>query len=144
MKAKNFLDQLQHKDIEAAIRHAEQKTTGEMRVFVSRHEPAEIIAAAQKEFDHLGMHKTADKNGVLIYVAPRARKFAIIGDAGVHQRCGDSFWEAVAGEMTEHFRKTRFTEGIIHGIQKAGELLAQHFPAQGKHPNQLSDDVAHD
>jgi uncharacterized membrane protein len=144
MKAKTFLDQLQHKDIEAAIRHAEQKTTGEIRVFVSRHEPAEIIASAQKEFDHLGMHKTADKNGVLIYVAPAARKFAIIGDAGVHQRCGDSFWQAVAGEMTEHFKKTRFTEGIIHGLQKAGQLLAEHFPAKGDHPNQLPDDVAHD
>ncbi len=90
------------------------------------------------------MDKTSEKNGVLIYVAPRARKFAIIGDAGVHERCGDAFWTDVAGEMTNHFKQTRFTEGILHGIQKAGELLAKHFPGQPDHPNQLPDDIAHD
>lgn len=144
MKTREFLKQLQHDDIVAAIKKAERLTSGEIRVFITRHEPDDAIAAAQAEFARLGMHKTTDRNGVLIYVAPRVRKFAIIGDNGVHQRCGDAFWTDVAAEMTGHFKKTRFTEGILHGIQKAGELLAQHFPAKPDHPNQLSDDVEHD
>ncbi len=144
MRAKKFLNQLQHDDIVGAIRKAEKKTSGELRVFISRHEPEDVIAAAQAEFTRLGMTKTTEKNGVLIYVAPRARKFAIIGDAGVHEHCGDQFWQAVAAEMTGHFKKTRFTEGIIHGIQKAGELLAQHFPGKPDDSNQLPDDIAHD
>ncbi|MDB6021683.1 MAG: hypothetical protein JWQ04_1540 [Pedosphaera sp.] len=144
MKARDFIKELHNEDIVAAIRKAEKRTSGEIRVFISRREPTDAITAAQEQFAKLGMDKTAEKNAVLIYVAPRVRKFAIIGDAGVHQRCGDGFWQAVAGEMTGHFRKSQFTEGILHGIHKAGELLAQHFPGKPDHPNQLPDDVEHD
>src|SRR5271163_4943011 len=141
MNAKAFLKEVRHQDIVAAIQHAEKKTSGEIRVFVSRHKPDDAIAAAQAEFAHLGMNKTADRNGVLIYVAPLVRKFAIIGDTGVHARCGDEFWQKVAAEMTGHFKREEFTEGIIHAVRKAGALLAQHFPAKKNHPNQLPDDV---
>jgi uncharacterized membrane protein len=144
MKAKDFLSQLQHDDIVAAIRKAEQKTSGEIRVFISRKEPADAVAAAQAHFEELGMQKTEEKNGVLIFVAPRVRKFAVIGDAGVHAHCGEQFWNAVAGEMTGHFKKGEFSAGILHGIQKAGELLAQHFPRKPGDKNQLPDDIAHD
>lgn len=144
MKARDFLNQLRHDDIVAAIRKAEQKTSGEIRVFISRHEPDDPVAAAQAEFLRLGMDKTKEKNGVLIFVAPRARKFAIIGDAGVHSRCGDEFWTQVAAEMTGHFKKAEFTQGILHAIHKAGELLAQHFPRHPGDQNQLPDDIAHD
>jgi uncharacterized membrane protein len=65
---------------------------------------------------------------VLIFVTPRSRKFAVIGDAGVHAKCGDAFWQELAQAMTGHFRKSEFTEGITHGVSKAGELLAEHFP----------------
>jgi uncharacterized membrane protein len=144
MKAKEFLSQLRHEDIVAAIRKAEKHTSGEIRVFISRHEPADPIPAAQAEFARLGMNRTRDKNGVLIYIAPLARKFAIVGDTGVHERCGDVFWQKVAGEMVGHFKKTEFTEGLLHGIHKAGELLAQHFPGSTDGPNRLPDDIAHD
>jgi len=86
------------------------------------------VAAAQKEFVRLGMAKSPEQNGVLIFVAPRTRKFAVIGDEGVHAKCGDEFWRELAKTMTEYFRKSEFTEGVIHGVRKAGELLAKHFP----------------
>ena len=144
MKAREFLKTLQQDDIVAAIRKAEKKTSGEIRVFITRKEPADAIAAAQTQFSELGMEKTGERNGVLIFVAPRVRKFAVIGDTGVHARCGDAFWHAVAGEMTGHFKKEEFTSGILHGIHKAGELLAQHFPRKPDDINELPDDIAHD
>ncbi|MDB6015542.1 MAG: hypothetical protein JWR19_31 [Pedosphaera sp.] len=144
MKAKEFLNRLQHDEIVAAIRAAEKKTSGEIRVFISRQEPADPIAAAQQHFTRLGMNKTEEKNGVLIFVAPRVRRFAVIGDAGVHRRCGDGFWQEVAAEMSGHFKKEEFTRGILHGVHKAGELLAQHFPRRTGDRNELSDDVETD
>lgn len=144
MKAKEFLNQLEHDKIVAAIQKAEQKTSGEIRVFISRHEPEDPIAAAQRQFAHLGMAKTKEKNGVLIFVAPAARKFAIIGDSGVHSRCGAGFWRDVAAVMSGYFKKGEFTPGILHGIEKAGELLAQHFPHRPDDKNELPDDIAHD
>jgi uncharacterized membrane protein len=144
MKAREFLSQLQHDTIVKTIAEAEQKTSGEIRVFISRKEPEDPVAAAQKAFLHLGMDKTKEKNGVLLFFAPRVRKFAIIGDAAVHALCGDEFWKEVAQEISTHFRKGDFTEGVLHGITRAGKLLAEHFPRHPGDKNQLSDDIAHD
>ena len=144
MKHREFLNQLRHDDIVAAIRVAEQKTSGEIRVFISHKTVDDAVAAAQKQFERLGMTKTQQRNGVLIFVAPRARKFAVIGDTAVHQKCGDPFWRALADEMTSHFKKSEFTAGIVHAIAKAGELLAAHFPPQKDAVNELADQVEHD
>ena len=141
---KDFLKQLRHDDIVAAIRNAEKKTSGEIRVFISRKNADDAVAAAQIQFEKLGMTKTHHRNGVLIFVAPRARKFAIIGDTAVHQKCGDAFWQALAAEMTGHFKKSEFTSGIVHAVSKAGELLAAHFPPQPGDGNELADEVEHD
>src|SRR5277367_2800919 len=93
MKAREFLTQLQHDAIVRAIGEAEAATSGDIRLFVSRKEPEDAVAAAQAAFEHLGMHETKERNGVLLFVAPRARKFAIVGDKAVHERCGDAFWK---------------------------------------------------
>jgi uncharacterized membrane protein len=144
MRARNFLTQLRHDDIVAAIRDAERRTSGEIRVFISRKVVEEPVAAAQAAFLRLGMQKTRERNAVLIFLAPRTHKFAVIGDAGVHQKCGDVFWQEMAKAMTDHFRKSEFTQGILHGIEKAGKLLAEHFPRRPDDRNKLPDGVAHD
>lgn len=81
---------------------------------------------------------------MLIFVAPRSHKLAVIGDAGVHALCGDGFWRELTDEMAGYFRKSEFTSGLVHGIRKAGQVLAQHFPARPGDQNELPDDVAHD
>ena len=144
MKARQFLSQLRHDDIVAAIREAEKQTSGEIRVFISRKPVEEPLPVAQAHFLRMGMQKTRHRNAVLIFVAPRTHKFAVIGDAGVHTHCGDVFWRELADEMAGHFRKSEFTTGIVHAIRKAGQLLARHFPASADDRNELSDDVARD
>lgn len=144
MRARDFLSKLQHDDIVAAIHEAERQTSGEIRVFISRKEIEDPVTAAQAAFLHLKMDKTRHRNGVLIFVAPRVHKFAVIGDSAVHAKCGDAFWNEMRDSMVEYFRKSEFSQGIIHGIKKAGSLLAQHFPHHPGDKNELSDDVAHD
>jgi len=144
MRARDFLSKLQHDDIVAAIRDAEHKTSGQIRVFISRKDVEDPVTAAQAAFVHLKMEKTRHRNGVLIFVAPRVHKFAVIGDSAVHAKCGDAFWQETRDSMAEHFRKSEFSQGIVHGIKKAGSLLAQHFPHHDGDGNELSDDVAHD
>jgi uncharacterized membrane protein len=128
MHPKEFKNRLHHDGVVDAIRQAEQKTTGEIRVIVSHKHVETPVAEAEKEFVRLGMGKSPNRNGVLIFVAPRSHKFAVIGDQGVHEKCGDEFWQKLAAAMTDYFRKSEFTEGIVHGVRKAGELLAEHFP----------------
>jgi uncharacterized membrane protein len=128
MHPKKLIKQLPHDTLVAAIREAEQKTSGQIRVLISHKSVTDPVSVAQKEFVRLGMTKAPERNGVLIFVAPRTHKFAVIGDEGVHAKCGDEFWRELAKVMTDYFRKSEFAEGIIHGVRKAGELLAEHFP----------------
>ena len=144
MKVNEFLNQLRHDDIVAAVRHAESKTSGEIRVFISHKKTDDAVVAAQKVFLYMGMTKTRHHNGVLIFVAPKAHKFAVIGDQAVHEKCGDVFWQALAAEMSGYFQKSDFTEGILHGVRKAGELLAEHFQPERGAKHELSDEVEHD
>jgi uncharacterized membrane protein len=144
MRAKQFVQQLREDEIVAAIRAAERKTSGELRVFISKFDIADPVAAAQEEFNRLGMEQTRERNAVLIYLAPGPRKFAVIGDCGVHARCGDIFWQELARSMTARFRVGEFTEGIVQGITRAGELLAENFPRRPDDSNELPDRVEHD
>ena len=87
MRTKEFLTHLDHNRIVAAIRAAETKTAGEIRVYLQRGEfEGDPLVAAQAKFQELGMEKTVDRNGILIFVMPRARKFAVIGDKGIHEK----------------------------------------------------------
>jgi len=128
MHPRTFAKHLQHDTIVAAIHDAEHKTSGQIWVTISPKHIDDPVVAAQVEFMRLGMNQSPERNGVLIFVAPRSHKFAVIGDEAVHAKCGDEFWRKLADVMTGYFRKSEFTPGIIHAVQKAGDLLAEHFP----------------
>ena len=133
----SFFSQIDNDRIVKAIADAESASSGEVRVHVTHRKPEDLEARARRRFELLGMTKTADRNGVLFYIAPGLRRFQILGDAGIHEKCGADFWKDVAGEMEESFRRGEFTEGIVRGVQKVGELLAVHFPRSTQDRNEL-------
>ncbi len=141
---RRFLSQLDHDRIVAAIAEAEKKTSAEIRVHVTRHKPQNLEERAKRRFELLGMTRTTHRNGVLIYIAPNLRRFRILGDAGIHEKCGDDFWKETAGELESHFRKGQFTEGLVHGIGKVGKVLAEHFPRQAADRDELPDELTED
>jgi uncharacterized membrane protein len=144
MNSREFLAQLDDVKIVAEIAQAEQGTSGEIRVFVSRKEVDDVVSRAQRRFEKLGMTKTALRNGVLLYFAPHSRKFAVVGDLAIHEKCGPAFWEEVSTEVRAHLRTERFTEAVIHGVRKVGEVLARHFPPQADDRDELSNEIARD
>jgi len=130
--------------IVAAITAAEATSSGEIRVHITRRKPEDLEARALRRFHLLGMANTKGRNGILIYIAPRARQFRILGDVAIHEKCGPEFWEEVARAMEGHFRKGEFTEGVVRGIEKAGQVLALHFPPTASDRNELPDKVTKD
>ncbi len=127
--------------VQDAIAAAERLGSGEIRVVVARASASDPVAAAEHEFDRLGMARTEARNGVLLFLAPRSRTFAIVGDEGVHARCGETFWKEVAAAMETEFRRGDFTAGLVLGIGRAGALLAEHFPRRVGDSNELPDRV---
>jgi uncharacterized membrane protein len=145
MKTRQFLHQLDHERILAAIREAEARSRGEVRVHVSNQAAEDVQRAAAAQFERLGMTATALRNGVLIYVSPPAQQFAVIGDLAIHERGGPGFWAAVAQAMEEDFRAGRFTDGIVKGVERVGDALATHFPRTDQRDvNELPDHVTED
>lgn len=142
MRTKEFLGKLDHDRIVEAIRAAEQKSSGQIRVYLHRGNLKEdALGAAQERFRRLGMEKTQDRNAVLIFVASRAHKFAVIGDQAIHQKCGDALWQNVVGKMRDHFQNERFSDAIVDAIRDIGEVLAEHFPKTAAATPNLPDEV---
>src|SRR5438874_7523892 len=113
MIPKEFLERLEDQRIVEAIGRAEGKTSGEIRVFVSEAEVGDAVEMAKVQFETMGMTKTRERNGVLIFVAPKGRTFAIVGDQGVHAKCGEEFWKRIVEGIGERFKRGEFTEGIV-------------------------------
>jgi uncharacterized membrane protein len=142
MKPQEFLDRLDHQRISGAIAAAERTTSGEIRVFVERGDvAADPLLFAEQKFLELGMEKTAERNAILIFVAPHAQKFAVVGDEGVHKKCGAEFWQQLVDAMRAHFQREEFTDALVEAIESAGELLARYFPRRHDDRNELSDQV---
>jgi len=143
-QADAFVEALDDERIVAAIREAESRTRAEIRVHVAQDAAEDAQAAGARAFEALGMTQTAERNGVLLFVAPASRRFAVLGDVGIHERCGDGFWADVAQAMAAEFRASRFTEGILAGIAAVAAELARHFPrtAGDGDRNELPDAVS--
>lgn len=143
MRTREFLSKVEHDRIVQTIREAESNTSGEIRVFIQRGKlNGDPLLAAQKKFHQLGMHKTRERNAVLIFVAPRAHKFAVVGDKAIHQKCGDEFWQRIVEGMRTHFQNEKFTDALVEGIREIGKLLAAHFPKTSTSSTELPDEVA--
>lgn len=128
--------------VEAAIRVAEQRTSGELRVAISRfYFWGNVRRAAESTFAHLRMERTRHRNGVLLFVAPRLRRFAIVGDVGIHDHVRDAFWESVARDICQAFRAGDRTAGLERAIAAIGDRLAEHFPPDPADRNELPNRV---
>lgn len=111
-----------------AIREAELATSGEIRVSVARFFWGDVEKVAGKAFRRLGMESTPERNGVLIFLVPGRKRFAVLGDVAIHAQVGQAFWEDVAACLSAHFSRGDFTEGLVEGIRLVGERLSSHFP----------------
>lgn len=88
------------------------------------------------------MNETALRNGVLIYLAVKDHKFAIIGDEGINNVVENDFWEDIKNDMTQSFRNNLFTDGIIYGVLRCGKKLKAYFPHQENDIDELSNEIS--
>ena len=132
-------------DLEAvrqAVAGAERVTSAEIRVHLDHRCPGEALPRAIAVFERLGMHGTEARSGVLIYVAVADRKLAVIGDRGIHERVGDTYWQRVVDGMLAHMRNSRPRDGLVQAVRDVGTALQSHFPRRTDDRNELDDDVS--
>ncbi len=137
-----FLTVEEQRRIVDAVAAAEKITSGEIRVHLARKAGRNPYRAAVVVFRRLGMHRTEARNGVLIFLGLKKKRFAIIGDQGINEKVPDGFWEETSREMAGYFCRNDFAGGIVAGIASAGEKLAAFFPWQEDDVNELPDEIS--
>lgn len=137
-----FLSSSEEQDIVEAIRIAELKTSGEIRVHIEKTSKSDVFNRAMEVFHYLKMDNTKLQNGVLIYVAIDDKNFVIYGDKGINDVVHDDFWDSTKDIMQSHFKSGDFKQGLVEGITKAGTVLEKYFPWDHNDNNELSNEIS--
>ena len=140
--ARRFMSVADLDAVARAVAEAERLTSAEIRVHLDHRCAGDAMRRAVEVFERLGMHRTAERHGVLIYVAVADRKLAVIGDAGIHERVGEAYWRKLVAAVTRHFGEERPRDGFIHAIAELGQVLRRHFPRRPDDANERPDDVS--
>jgi uncharacterized membrane protein len=144
MNANQFIATIADQQVIQAIQSAEAQTSGELRVFVTDKFVEDPVSEAWKTFARLNMQDTAQRNAVLIFVGPKARKFAIVADEGIHHFCKEAFWNQLAHQLSEGFKAGDYTGSLVRLIEEIGRALAAHFPRLEADANELPNEVLRD
>ena len=141
-KKQNWFTPQENEAIVNAIRAAEKRTSGEIRVFIeSRCSYVDPVDRAFEVFFGLKMDKTEDRNGVVLYVAMKDQQLAVFGDKGIHEKVGTEFWNKEVNKMLSSFSGENYTYGIVQIITEIGDALVSNFPYENEDRNELPDDI---
>ena len=128
------------------IKEYEKLTAGEICVSIRERKSflqwrKTVDELAKREFARLGIGKTRDKTGVLIYILLEERQFYILADSAINNKVNENTWHKIKDGMQEFFIKGMFAKGILHGVEETGKILAEHFPVKPDDTNEIPDDV---
>lgn len=142
-KRKSIFDKLETEKIVSAIRDAERRTSGEIRVYIeAKNSYVNPMDRAVEVFANLKMEKTDHRNGVLLYIALKHHEVALYGDEGIYQKTGKEFWEKEVSDMIKNFREQSLVKGIVQCLSDIADVLNNHFPyVPSEDKNELPDDI---
>ena len=142
--ARKLLNNEEDRRIVEAIKQAELNTSGEIKVHIENHCLGKVEERSLFVFNRLKMNETQQRNGVLIYLAVKDHKFAILGDEGINKVVEATFWNDIRDMMASEFKQERFAEGLEQGILRCGEKLKTYFPYQTNDVNEIPDDISYE
>jgi uncharacterized membrane protein len=137
----SFISKDEREHLRKAIVDAEAMTSGEIRVYIEKECPGDPFPRAVHLLHKLEMHQKAHRNAVLFYLAYAHKKFAVVGDEGIHKKVEPDFWDKIKDICIESFKKNEYAAGLVNGIMLAGAKLKEQFPHQAGDVNELPDDI---
>lgn len=120
----------------------EKQTSSEIRIHIEEQNDAAVLDRAAFVFDHLSMHRTQQRNALLIYIQLYPSALAIIGDVGIHPHVNAEKWQSWKDLLARHFSQGDFASGIEQTLQAISAHLAPIFPWSENDINELSDQIS--
>jgi len=142
-KKKDLFTAAENERIVNAIRNAEKRTSGEVRIYIEPKNPlVDPLERAALIFAKLEMDETEHRNAVLLYIATKHKELSLYGDKGIHEKVGQEYWQKQVQQMLQNFRNDGFVDGIVNCITHIGETLAEKFPYNpSEDKNELPDEI---
>ena len=142
-KQKPFFSEKEQQQIIQSVQSAEQRTSGEIRIFIENYcRYVDALDRAAEIFFNLEMQKTKDRNGVLLYIAMKDRQLAVFGDEGIHQKVGTEYWNREVQLLVSKFNSDNYADGISACVMDIGEALHKYFPYnRDTDKNELPDNI---
>lgn len=140
-KVEDFLTSDEEAEVVEAIRQAEQNTSGEICIHLEKSTSINTTNRAVEVFHKLGMHKTQNRNAVLIYIAVKDKQFAIYGDENINKKVPDNFWDSTRDIILKNLKKNNNKQALVEGIIMVGNQLKHHFSYNENDTNELPNDI---
>lgn len=132
--------------ISKKIKEKEKITSGEIVVSVKEKSPfafkkKSIKELAEEEYDRIGINKTRDNTGILLYMILDRREFYILADSAINQKVNVEVWDSIKLKMESFFKEGEFCKGIVNAVDEVGNILSNHFPIKPDDTNEISNKV---
>jgi len=102
---------------------------GYKRVFVREGRATEMAEEqAFQEFYRHGLHETAEKTGVLLFVSLLERRVVVLGDASIDAAAPPATWVGTRDAVLEGVRAGALRDGLSQAVRRMGDVLAERFP----------------
>ena len=115
--------------IRDAIAAAQNATSAPIHVSIAPYFWGSVRRTAERALKKHKLAHTPGRNGVLFFVVPSRREFAIIGDIGAHEALGQKAWDTTAELVRESFARDDATSGLLLGIEMIERGLSDRFPS---------------
>ncbi len=130
--------------IENAVKAAEARTTAEIALFIREwtsplaRDPSVVRARAERLFVTHGLHRTAARNAVMLYVTLREHQAVVLGDSGIDARVQPDSWNHIVAVLTEAAKSGRLVDGVCAAVEACGALLAELYPARADDVDEIA------
>jgi len=141
--ARTLLSNLEERLLVKYISEQEARTSGEIRVHIEDYCESDPLERAVNVFRYLNMHKTRDRNGILIYLSARDHRLAIWGDEGIDAKVNQKFWTEIVAITASDFKANEYLLGLKAAVKLVGTKLKEEFPRKADDKNELPNEISY-
>ena len=110
------------------------------RLFVRERRATEVAEEqAFQEFYGNDLHTTEAATGVLLFVSLLDHRVIVLADHGISEQVPADVWREVDAAILAGIRAGSLRDGLVEGIRRCGDVLAEQFPWQDGDRNELPD-----
>jgi putative membrane protein len=98
-----------------------------------------VHRAAVAQFEALGLTRTRDATGVLLYVNLAHHRAEVLADSGIYAKAPSQVWDDVVGLLLDGIKRGAAADGFVQAATRTGEILSAYLPPRPDDANELSD-----